>query len=115
MKLRRALLFLWIGVVGAALYLYVAHREWLQAQLTSILAARPASAAALYLILGSLRGFTLIPSTALVIAALAFFPPATLLLLTLAGIVVSSASIYFCSSALGLDRVFERRHAAEIA
>ncbi len=115
MKVRRAFLLLWIGGAATALYLYVARRGWLQAQLASILTAPPAAAAALYLLLGSLRGFTLIPSTALVLVALPFFPPAILLMLTLAGIVVSSTSIYFCSSALGFDRVFERRHGTDIA
>jgi uncharacterized membrane protein YdjX (TVP38/TMEM64 family) len=61
-----------------------------------------------------LRGFTLIPSTVLVLAAVAFFPPGPLFLLTLGGILVSSASIYWFAESLGLKAILERRHAGEI-
>lgn len=114
MKLRRAFLFLWVGAVLGALYLYVAHREWLQATLVAALDRPPAIAWLVFLALGAARGFTLIPSTALVLAALPFFPPATLLALTLGGIVISSTSLYFFSGALGLNDLFETRHRAQI-
>ena len=43
---------------------------------------------------------------------IAFFPPLPLFGLTLVGILVSSACIYFFSEALGLDEILQRRHAA---
>src|SRR5215469_8957655 len=67
-----------------------------------------------YLLLGSLRGFTLVPSTHLLILAIPFFPPAELFLLTLIGIAISSASIYFFSKSWELDRYFEARHGAKL-
>jgi uncharacterized membrane protein YdjX (TVP38/TMEM64 family) len=63
-----------------------------------------------YLALGCVRGFTLIPSTSLVLAAVAFIPPVPLFVLTLAGILVSSACIYRLSASLHFYEVFERRH-----
>jgi len=65
-----------------------------------------------YLILGCIRGFTLIPSTSLILLAIAFFPPGPLFVLTLAGILVSSASIYYFAEVLAIDELLRRRHAA---
>jgi hypothetical protein len=50
----------------------------------------PLYGAIAYLVLGSLRGFTFVPSTHLLLVAIPFFPPAQLFLLTLVGIAVSS-------------------------
>ena len=72
-------------------------------------------AGSIYLLLGCVRGFTLIPSTYLVLAGIPFFPPVLLLLLTLVGILVSSTCIYFFSEWLGLEEILNRRHARGIA
>ena len=66
-----------------------------------------------YLLLGCIRGFTLIPSTSLVLLAIAFFPPVPLFVLTLAGIIVSSMCIYYFADVLGIDAMLQRRHAAQ--
>lgn len=68
-----------------------------------------------YVLLGSVRAFTLIPSTYLVIAALPFFPPVLLLALSLIGVLISSAIIYLFSASLRLEEVFERgRHRVQV-
>ena len=63
----------------------------------------------MYLLLGSIRGFTLLPSATLVFAAIPLFPPVPLFLLTLLGILVSSASVYYFSESLHLDEYFAER------
>ena len=68
-----------------------------------------------YLALGCVRGFTLVPSTTLVLAAVAFFPPVPLFVLTLTGILVSSASIYHLSASLHFYDVFARKHEQRVA
>ena len=70
---------------------------------------------AVYLLLGAIRGFTLIPSTTLVLAAVAFFPPVPLFALTIAGIVISSACIYWFAESIGLDVALKRRHPDAVA
>jgi len=75
----------------------------------------PIYGAIAYLLLGSLRGFTLVPSTHLLVAATPFFPPGQLFLLTLIGIAISSTSIYYFSKSWDLDRYFEAKHAAALA
>jgi uncharacterized membrane protein YdjX (TVP38/TMEM64 family) len=94
---------------------YGFQRDLIHRNLQTAFAHSAISGALVYLVVGCVRGFTLIPSTYLALAAVAFFPPTPLLLMTLAGILVSSASIYRFSEALHLDQYFERRHARAVA
>lgn len=109
--LRTVLLCLWGGVILATLYLFFFQRAAVQRELQSTMSASLFTAAAIYLLLGCLRGFTLIPSTSLVLVGVPFFPPGLLLALTLVGILLSSASIYFFAEQLHLDELLGERHA----
>lgn len=90
-------------------------RGWLHDEFARALAAGPAAVYAIYIALGAVRGFTLVPSTTLVLAALPFVPPGPLLLCTLAGIMISSASIYYFSAALRIDERVAKKHPEKIA
>jgi len=68
-----------------------------------------------YLAVGCLRGFTLVPVTYLVLAGLLVLPPVPLFALTIAGIIVSSAAVYLFAESMHLDRFFERRYAAQVS
>lgn len=106
---------IWFVLAGSALYLYFFRRDAIQRDLASAFSASMVTASAIYLALGAIRAFTLIPSTYLVIAALPFFPRAPLLVLTLAGILVSSAIIYWFAESLHLEELFERgKHKAQV-
>ncbi|HUQ53121.1 MAG TPA: VTT domain-containing protein [Gammaproteobacteria bacterium] len=65
----------------------------------------------IYIVLGAARGFALIPVTNLVVLAIPIFPPLPLFVLTLIGILISSASIYAFAGSLRLGEYFERKHA----
>ncbi|MDP3947605.1 MAG: VTT domain-containing protein [bacterium] len=69
----------------------------------------------LFLLLGCLRGFTIIPVTSLIILGLLFFDTLPLFILTIAGIIVSAASVYYFSELLHLDEFFEQKHSRRIA
>lgn len=90
-------------------------RQFFASQLAHALSWGTAAGYVAYLMLGAVRGFTLIPSTTLVLAAVAFFPPGPLLAVTLLGIAISSSSIYFFSSALHLDERLARKHPEQVA
>jgi uncharacterized membrane protein YdjX (TVP38/TMEM64 family) len=90
-------------------------REWLQGQFSHALAWGPAALYGAYILLGAVRGFTLVPSTTLVLAALPFMPPGPLLVCTLAGIMISSTSIYYFSAALRINERVARKHPEKIA
>lgn len=87
--------------------MYFFRRDLIQGELRSAFSFSLWLSGGIYLLLGCLRAFTLIPSTYLIIVALPFFPPGLLFVLTLAGILVSSALIYAFSEALHLRDVFE--------
>jgi uncharacterized membrane protein YdjX (TVP38/TMEM64 family) len=67
-----------------------------------------------YLALGYLRGFTVVPATYLVVAGILVLPPWPLYLLTVIGIIVSSAAVYLFAEAMQFDRFFERRYHAQV-
>ncbi len=115
MEHRKAILILWVAVLLGALYVYGFHGDALQTLLLRVAAAPPAWAYVVYLGLGCIRGFTLIPATYLVIAGMLVLPPFPLYLLTLAGIIVSSAAVYRFAEAMRFDRFFERRYGPQIA
>ena len=108
-ELRRLLGFFWIVGVGWALYIAFFHREFVVSQLRSASDASLIAGGALYLALGCLRGFTLIPVTSLLLMGILLFPPVPLFLLPIAGIAVSSPSISYFSEALHLEEVFARQ------
>jgi len=90
--LRRILAPLWLAFAAGAIYLALFHRELVIDRLRAASGASMLAGGALYLLLGCLRGFTLIPATSLVLMGILFFPPGPLFVLTLVGILVSSAS-----------------------
>lgn len=112
---RKLLIALWLALVCSALYAFVFHRDLVRDELGGAMSVSAVAGGAVYLLLGAIRGFTLIPSTTLVLAAVAFFPPVPLFALTVVGILISSASIYWFSESIGLDAVLKRRHPETVA
>jgi uncharacterized membrane protein YdjX (TVP38/TMEM64 family) len=108
-ELRRWLGLVWMIGVGAALYLAFFHRDLIVSKLRAASDVSLVAGGAVYLALGCLRGFTLIPVTSLLLIGILFFPPVPLFVLTLAGLLVSSTSIYYFSEALHLEEVFARQ------
>lgn len=115
MKHRRLVLAVWLVMLATALYGYFFHRGALQGLLVELSSSPPFWIYGVYLALGCLRGFTLVPATYLVVAGMLVLPPLPLYLLTVVGIIVSSAAVYYFAEAMQFDRFFERKHAAQIA
>ena len=105
---------MWIAGVVLALYLVFFHRALILDRLQVATTSSIVAGGALYLLLGCLRGFTLIPATSLVLVGILFFPPVPLFVLTLAGILASSASIYYFAEALHLDELLRQQHAQQL-
>jgi len=115
MKHRALVMLVWIVLLSAALYSYFFHADALQRLLGKLSAAPPISLHVVYLVLGCIRGFTLLPATYLVVAGMLVLPPIPLYLLTVVGIVVSSTAVYYFAEAMRFDRMFERRYPAQVA
>ena len=115
MNHRRLLCAVWIALLAGALYSYFFRPETFQMLSGKLSAAPPLWAYAAYLGLGCIRGFTLVPVTYLVVAGMLVLPPIPLYVLTVAGIVVSSAAVYYFAEAMRFDRLFSRRYPRELA
>jgi uncharacterized membrane protein YdjX (TVP38/TMEM64 family) len=111
----RVRLVLWLLFVAAFVLLYWSRSGTWGSEFRDVAASSLLLGYALYLALGCVRGFTLIPAANLVLLAIPIFPPLPLLLLTLVGILVSSASIYAFAGSLHLAEYFETKHAAAVA
>ena len=105
----------WLFVIFAALYLYFFEKGFIESQIIRIADAPLSVRYWVYFGLGSLRGFTLIPVTYLIMLGLLFLPSKPLFILTMAGVVVSSAVIYYFSELIHLSGFFERKYPKQIA
>jgi uncharacterized membrane protein YdjX (TVP38/TMEM64 family) len=103
----------WALFVAAFAFLYYrASSQWITG-LTEAATSSAWLAYALYLALGAVRGFALIPVTSVVLLAIPLFPPVPLFVLTMIGIVISSASIYAFAGSMRLAEYFERNYAKQ--
>ena len=93
MNHRTIVLGLWVIVLAGASFTYIFHRGALEQIFLGLSASPPSWVYAVYLALGCLRGFTLIPVTYLVMAGMLVLPPWPLYLTTVIGIIVSSAAV----------------------
>lgn len=113
-KVRKIITVVWIALVVTALSLYLIEKDFLLEEVTKIAGLPILLLSALYLLIGCLRGLTLVPVTVLIIAGLIFLPPWTAYILTLVGIMISSASVYYFSEYLGLADYFKEKHSRSI-
>ena len=113
-RVRYSLFVIWLLVVAGALYLYVFKRELVQGELKDALSVSFWAAAITYVLIGSLRAFTLVPATFPLLVAIPFFDPRVLLALTLLCIAISSSICYWFAEVIHLDEVFERNYSAQI-
>src|SRR5688572_1520629 len=104
----------WVLFAAAFAFLYYRYSGSWGEEITGLAQSSALLAYTIYVVLGALRGFALITVTNLVVLAIPIFPPVPLLILTLVGIAISSASIYVFAGSLKLGEYLERKHAHHI-
>jgi uncharacterized membrane protein YdjX (TVP38/TMEM64 family) len=104
----------WLLLLPVFLYIGFYRADALRDGVQNAMSASLVLGYAVYLLLGCVRGFTLIPSTNLVLLGIPFLPPLPLFVLTVIGILVSSVSIYYFSESLHLDEFFNEHHASRM-
>jgi len=108
-------LILWLLVVATGLYVYFERPELARDEILVLSSSSAIVASLVYFGMGCVRGFTLIPVTYIIPLGLLFLSPTLHFLLTMAGIIVSSASIYYFSERMQLAQYFEVRHPEHVA
>lgn len=108
--LRMICIAAWALVIAACVGSYLMYPQAFTAtNIAAFLSTFEGGIWLIYLTLSVLRGFTLLPSTPLVIAGTLLFPmqPFAVLAISITGILLSSAMIYFFSDYLGFSDFFE--------
>lgn len=114
-QLRYASLAFWLVMLVSGFYLYFFDHGFLGRHIAAVFASSALLGYALYLLLGCLRGFTIVPVTYLIIAGIVFIPPLPLYILTIVGVMVSSACIYYFAEHVHLKEFFESRYTRQVA
>jgi len=104
-------------IILAVLSFFIWPERFTPAGIASLLAEFRNAALLIYFFLSVVRGFTLLPSTPLVIAGALAFPtaPWTVLAVSILGIAASSSMIYWFSDVLGISEFFETRKPTIVA
>jgi uncharacterized membrane protein YdjX (TVP38/TMEM64 family) len=108
--LRKIFLVLWIAIVVAGVGSYIYSPSTFTAENMAAFMLRFGGVIWLiYFLFSTFRGFTLLPSTPLVLAGTILFPeqPFSVLAVSMIGILLSSTMIYYFSEFLGFDDYFE--------
>lgn len=115
---RYCVIAVWLGIILLGVISYIQDPSRFSAEnVAAFVEQSGVMVWAVYLGLSIIRGITLLPSTPLVIAGTLLFPdaPFTVLLISMAGIVISSTMIYYFSELLGFASYFERHNPRRIA
>jgi uncharacterized membrane protein YdjX (TVP38/TMEM64 family) len=104
-------------IIGAVLSFFLWPDLFTPASIAAFLAKFQSEALLIYLAVSVVRGFTLLPSSPLVIAGTLAFPaePWMVLAISMIGIIASSSMIYWFSDVLGISEFFETRKPLAVA
>ncbi len=112
---KRIVFWLWVSIIATAFYFYFFQNNLIRSGIAQLIDMPLSWRYAIFLILGCLRGFTLIPVTYLILLGLVFLPAWPAYILIIIGVMVSSACIYYFAEYLGLAGYFERRYSRQVA
>lgn len=105
----------WGSIVVISLFLYFLKPEWFDPfTLRQFFSDNLIVSLLMYFIVSTLRGFTLIPSTPLVLAGILVFPPLPLFLVNQLAVYTSSAIVYLMSRQVRFDHFFHERYPKQV-
>jgi len=109
---KRICVLIWLAtpIICLTIYLYDPH-SFATESIVAFLRRFENEILILYIVISIARGFTLLPSTPLVIAGTIIYPesPVSVLFISIVGILLSSSMIYFFSDFLGFSEFFENK------
>lgn len=105
----------WIAFVGVCLAVLFLEPELVDPQrIRRLFAGNLEEGLLAYFVISTLRGFTLVPSTPIVLAGMLAFPPVHLWLVNQLAVYTSSAIVYFMARCLRSDEFFRARYPERI-
>lgn len=113
-KIKYFIYAIWLLFLAISLYFYFFSGNFIQEKLFDIFGSSMILGYIVFLVVGSLRGFTLIPITYLIVVGILLLPPLPLYILTMTGALVSSVCIYYFSEYLNFDEYFETKYPKQI-
>ncbi len=114
MTFRKRLLYIWLIFLSVSILFLIFNPTAARDVFEYLSTKSPVYLYALILILGVLRGFTLIPVTYLIILGLIFVPAVPLFIIIIIGVVLSSVSVYYFFEYLHIDKMLGEKHHKQI-
>lgn len=109
-------LYTWLAVVAISLSLYFFYPELFAPQnIRQFFSDNLVSGLMGYFVISTLRGFTLIPSTPIVLTGILVFPPWPLFLVNQLAVYSSSAIVYFMARRFRFDHYFHEHYPDQVA
>ena len=114
-KLRKIIFIFWIFLIIFCLSFYFLNPELFNPYtLKNIFSDNLFFGLMIYFIISTLRGFTLIPSTPIVLAGILFFPPVELFFVNLLAVFTSSTIVFYFSEFMEFGKFFEKRYSRQM-
>jgi uncharacterized membrane protein YdjX (TVP38/TMEM64 family) len=108
-------LYTWLGLVAICLSLYFFLPELFAPEnIRRFFSANLYEGLFVYFVISTLRGFTLIPSTPIVLAGVLVFPPWPLFLVNQLAVYSSSAIVYYMARHLRFDHYFHEHYPGQV-
>lgn len=105
----------WLTLVVVCLSLYGLFPDWFSPEvLRRFFSANLAYGLLVYFVISSVRGFTLIPSTPIVLAGMLVFPPVPLFVVNQLAVYSSSAIVYAMTRQFRFDHYFHDRYPGQV-
>lgn len=114
-RIHRIALYAWVTLIISCLYLYFFHPELFSPEeIRNYFSDNLYLGLFVYFIISTARGFTLIPSTPIVLAGILVFPPLPLWIVNQMAVYSSSAIVYLMAQEFQFDRFFHQRYPKQI-
>ncbi len=108
-------LYTWLIVITACLSFYFFRPDFFEPQrIREFFNTNLIPGLTIYFIISTLRGFTLIPSTPIVLAGILVFPPLPLFLVNQLAVYTSSGIVYYMARYLRFDHFFHEHYDKQV-
>lgn len=108
-------LYTWLALIAVCLSLYFFRPDLFAPEnIGQLFSDNLGTGLAIYLLISTLRGFTLIPSTPLVLAGILIFPALPLFLVNQVAVLTSSAIVYYMARHVRFDHYFHEHYPRQV-